>query len=116
MRNLLFAHIWTLCLMGLVISGCGSLSSFTGPENSGDSPPIIVHLQTRDRIVTVMAGPEGPLYTVRTRKGRVLAWQLREQELRARMPYIHHVLKTSYAEDDEAGVIWAGMMVHGRQE
>jgi len=116
MGKSLFVHIWTLCSIGLVVSGCGSLSSFTGPESSDDSPPIIVYLQTRDRIVTVMAGPEGHLYTVRTKEGRVLGWQLREQELRARAPYIHHVLKTSYAEDDEAGVIWAGMMVHDRQE
>ena len=38
--------------------------------------------------------------------------RLSEQELQVRLPYIYRLLQRSYAEDGEAGVIWAGMLVN----
>jgi hypothetical protein len=71
--------------------------------------PVIVHLEMRNEVVTVMSGYEGPAYTVTAKDGRILGEYLSEQELRARLPDIHRFLKTSYAENDKASVVWAGI-------
>jgi len=80
------------------------------------NPPVIVHLQTRRAMVTVMAGPEGRLYTVRDHEGRLLGRHLSERQLQSRAPEIHDLLKRSYAHHEGVDVIWAGMLEHDRLE
>ena len=115
MRTLSFVQALTLCSAALVSSGCGPQPLSTGPGIPDASPPVIVHLQTRNAIVTVMAGSEGRLYTIRTREGRVLGQHLSERELQVRVPDIHLLMKQSYAEEGPS-VIWAGMLEHDRLE
>jgi len=102
------------CLVVVAFSGCGQQSSLTqsGPVN--ETLPVIVHLETRDTVITALAGSDGPVYTVRTRTGRTLAQRLSEQELQVRLPRIHRLLKTSYAQTKKGDAIWAGMDVHNR--
>jgi hypothetical protein len=63
----------------------------------------------RNEVVTVISGYEGPAYTVTAKDGRILGEYLSEQELRAKLPDIHRFLKTSYAEGEKAGAVWAGI-------
>ncbi|MBM3879613.1 MAG: hypothetical protein FJ387_07815 [Verrucomicrobia bacterium] len=58
---------------------------------------MLGHLETRDRRVTVLLGPAGPRYRVEDRTGRVLHVELTEQELQARAPELHRLVKEGYA-------------------
>jgi len=76
--------------------------------NLEDSLPVIVSLGTRNEVVSIMSGYQGPVYTVTTKDGRILGKHLTEQELQVKLPNIYHFLKTSYANDEKGSAIWAG--------
>jgi hypothetical protein len=67
---------------------------------------VIVYLQTRGEIVSVMSGYEGAIYNVTAKDGEVLGKELFEQELQAKLPEIYHLVKTSYTGEESK--IWAG--------
>lgn len=113
MEKIALLTLWSVVL---VFSGCGERSAVRLTEHPRNTPPVIVHLQTRNEIITVMAGPDGPVYTVRAREGRMLGQRLSERELQAQLPKIYRFLKTAYAGDEKATVIWAGTVVHGLRE
>jgi hypothetical protein len=98
-----------LCWLMLIGSGCGNRPARVQTETPEDKCPVIVHLEMRNEVVTVMSGYEGPAYTVTAKDGRILGKCLSEQELRAKLPDIHRFLKTSYAENEKAGAVWAGI-------
>jgi len=99
--------IFILCWLILLGSGCGEQSVRVQTGNLEDNLPVIVSLKTRNEVVSIMSGYEGPVYTVTTRDGRIVGKNLSENELQVKLPNIYHFLKTSYA-DDEGSVIWAG--------
>jgi len=70
----------------------------------------IGHLKTRDHWVTISAGPDGALYTIKTEDGRVLLHGATDQELQARLPDVHRRVSTGIA-----GCAWAGLWIT-RQE
>lgn len=98
----------TLCWLTLITLGCGTQSARVQTENPEDSLPVIVHLETRNEVVSIMSGHEGLIYTVTTKDGRILVQHLSAQELQAQLPNIYHFLKTSYADNDRNDVVWAG--------
>lgn len=55
------------------------------------------HLETRDRVVTISLGETGPLYSIRTKKGRMLHEHLSANELQARSPGLFDLVKTGHA-------------------
>ena len=59
--------------------------------------PVVGHLETRDKIVTIQSGPNGLLYLVKTKDGKVLHESLSEEQLKAQAPEIHELIKTSVA-------------------
>jgi len=59
--------------------------------------PVIGHLETRDKIVTIQSGPNGLLYLVKTKDGKILHENLSEEQLKAQAPEIHELIKTSVA-------------------
>jgi hypothetical protein len=59
---------------------------------------VIVQLETRNEVVSIMSGHEGIIYIVTTKEGRILGQNLYEQELQVRLPNIYHFVKTSYAD------------------
>ena len=99
--------ILILCGLTLIGSGCGVQSGRVQSGNLEDNFPVIVSLETRNEVVSIMSGYEGPVYTVTTRDGRIVGENLSDNELQVKLPNIYHFLKTSYA-DDEGSVIWAG--------
>jgi hypothetical protein len=62
---------------------------------------ILGHLETKDRFVTLWAGPQ-PRYTVRTRDGKLLAERISAAELRTRYPELSRI-------NDATTVAWAGL-------
>ncbi len=99
--------IFILCWLILIGSGCGEQSGRVQTENLEDNLPVIIYLETRNEVVSIMSGYLGAVYTVTTKDGGTLGKDLSERELQVKLPNIYHFLKTSYA-DDEGSVIWAG--------
>jgi len=100
--------ILIFCWLILVGSGCGKQWGRVQTGNLEDKLPVIVYLETRTEVVSIMSGYEGPVYTVTTKDGRILGKHLSEQELQVKLPNIYYFLKTSYADDDKGSAIWAG--------
>ncbi len=113
MRKTAILMLW----LGFVaLSGCGERGAFTRSGSPHETLPVIVHLQTRHEVLTVLASPDGPAYTVRTREGRVLGERLSEQQLQAQLPHIYRLLKSSYADDEQRSVVWADTLNPGPQQ
>jgi hypothetical protein len=65
------------------------------------SGPVVGHLKTRDRVITIRSGAAGPLYTVKAEDGTILASDLPADELAARFPDLKQVVQGGIAD-------WAG--------
>jgi hypothetical protein len=100
--------ILIFCLLILISLGCGNESALLQTENPENELPVIVHLEKRNEVVSIISGREGFLYTVRTKDGRMLGQCLSEQELQAKLPDIYNSLKKSYAGCDKSGADWGG--------
>ncbi|MFC1451818.1 PEGA domain-containing protein [Verrucomicrobiota bacterium] len=64
--------------------------------------PSIGHLRTRDKLITIRTGPDGPLWTVRSDSGAVLAEDLSAAALSAKFPELRDVVEGGIAD-------WAGI-------
>ena len=69
----------------------------TGSAKAAADFPIIGYLEKRDRTITIKAGPKGPLYSVKTADGKVLAENLSADQLRAQAPELSEFLKKAVA-------------------
>lgn len=105
MRKIVISILCWLILLG---SGCGERSGRVQTGNLEDNLPVIVSLETRNDVVSIMSGYLGAVYTVTTKDGKILGKHLSEQELQVKLPNIYRFLKTSYADDEKGSVIWAG--------
>ena len=105
MQKIIMLIICWLILMGL---GCSNESERVKTENPDNELPVIIHLEKRNEIVTIISGQEGLLYTVRTKDGELLGQHLSEQELKAKLPDIYNSLKRSYAGSNKSDVFWGG--------
>ena len=57
----------------------------------------IVHLETRDRLVTIQSAGDGLVYRVESKDGKVLHENLSEEQLKAQAPETYELIKTSVA-------------------
>jgi hypothetical protein len=105
MEKIIILILCWLILMGL---GCNNESARMETENPEKEFPVIVHLEKRNEVVTIMSGQEELLYTVRTKDGRTLAQDLSEQELQTKLPDIYNSLKKSYAGCNKSDLFWGG--------
>ena len=60
--------------------------------------PVIGYLEKRDRTITVKAGPNSPVYSVKTADGKVLCDNLSREQLSAQAPELSEFLKTAVAD------------------
>jgi hypothetical protein len=60
---------------------------------------VIGYVEKRDRVITILSGPKGTVYSVATREGKVLFENRSLEELKAQAPDIHEFIKTSVAGD-----------------
>ena len=66
---------------------------------------VIGHLKTRDQVISITTGPDGPLYTIRSKEGLEIAIHLTKEELATRFPDLHEKIEKSMADPK----IWAGI-------
>ncbi len=110
MMNLMKLSMLLLVGSGLFLCGCPSREAndtVSCPLSVSAAPmdpahPVICHLKTRDKLITVCAGEEMALYTVKTHSGAVLAVNLSAMELSTRFPELKGVVEQGIAD-------WAGM-------
>lgn len=57
--------------------------------------PVIGHLEQRNRTITLKAGPQGTLYVVKSKDGKVLAAESTLEELKAQLPEVYDFLRTA---------------------
>ena len=100
--------ILIFCLLIIINPGCGNKSAIEQTENPENELPVIVHLEKRNEVISIISGREGLLYTVRTKDGRILGQGLSEQELQAKLPDIYNSLKKSYADCNKSSADWGG--------
>lgn len=94
-----------LLIVVLCLSLCGCKTGGTDASPSqGSANPTIGHLQTRAQRVTIHAGPEGPLYTVYSEAGQILAMDIPAEEVSRRFPELKMVMERGIAD-------WAGLEV-----
>jgi hypothetical protein len=66
--------------------------------------PVIVHLVSRDHVVSVTTGPDGPLYSAKTKDGVMVATGLTLQQLREEHPAVYRRLHPAISADASARV------------
>ena len=66
---------------------------------------VLGHLETRDQLITIQSGVDGPLYTIQSDDGTILAVAISSAELSSRFPDLKDVLEHGIA----GAIAWAGM-------
>ena len=61
---------------------------------------VIGYMQSRDRVVTISQGPEGTVYTVKNKDGKVLAENISEKDLKSKYPSVYSQVKYGLAGND----------------
>ena len=82
-------------LIAIVLTGPEPLTVPLEPVVAGQQ--VIVHLASRDHVVSITASPDGPRYTAKTREGVLLATGLTLQELQEQHPDVYQRLAPAIA-------------------
>jgi hypothetical protein len=67
---------------------------------STEKSNVIGYLQSRDKVVTIIRGEKGTIYTVKTKDGKTLAENLNEKDLETKYPVIFNQVKYGLAGND----------------
>lgn len=86
------------CLLGIVLVGM-LLAAAYGADQSANEP-VIGHLEKGGQVITIYAGEKGPLYTIKTKTGEVIAEKIDDTQLQARLPNLYRDLKNAVAGND----------------
>ena len=78
---------------------------FEPAEGKQSKGSVIGSLKTRDQVITITAGPDGPLYTIKSKEGGLIAINISGEELASRFPDLHEKMEKSLADPK----IWAGI-------
>ncbi len=71
-----------------------------GPQASTKKDGVIGYLESRDKIVTIFKGPNGAVYTIKTKDGKTLDTKLSEKNLQAKYPTLYNQVKHGLAGND----------------
>ncbi len=66
--------------------------------SADDAGAVVGMLKTNEHIIVITAGPEGPLYTVKSTVGTVLAEQLSGTQLALQFPRLEDLVNTGMAD------------------
>ena len=92
----------------IAVAGCALSPGKRSAEQSGkqmaasatdERYAVIGYLEKRDRVITIKSGPQGPVYSVATKAGKVLHENLSAEQLKAQAPELHELIKTGVAGD-----------------
>lgn len=88
-----------LPVAALFLGGCGA-SNEVATRPADPDAPVIGRLETRDLMLVVYSGTNGPMYTVASEDGKAIAENLNEQQLLARFPQLKPLIDEGMAADD----------------
>lgn len=66
---------------------------------SAESYPIIGYLEKRNYVITIKAAPQGTIYSVATKDGKILHENVSAEQLKAKAPELYQAVKTGLAND-----------------
>ena len=91
-----------LLALSCIFAACAGSPGTSHDEQAPlqDEPPVFGHLVFREHTVTIWLGDDGPLYTVATNDGQVLATRVDEDYLAANFPELRDMLDDSLAVGD----------------
>jgi hypothetical protein len=72
----------------------------SAPNEHGSPGPVIGHLETRGKRITIHGGKDEGYYTVKSLDGKVLAENLSGSELLSNFPYLHRIVENASAGND----------------
>jgi hypothetical protein len=70
------------------------------PKASAEKSAVVGYLHTRDKVVAISRGAEGPIYTVKTKDGKLLASDLNEKDFEEKYPTLFNQVKYGLAGND----------------
>ena len=92
------------CVLSFVLAGVLLAAAYGADPSSavsaGEEMPVIGHLEKSGQIITIYAGEKGPLYTVKTKEGKIIAEKIDDTQLQARLPDLYRDLKSAVAGND----------------
>jgi hypothetical protein len=79
--------------------------STNAATNNAATPdfPIVGHIEKRDRTITIKAGPNETIYSVKSADGKVLCNNVTLEQLRSQSPELHEFVKTAVAGNISSG-------------
>ena len=78
----------------------GAFGADPSSSVSTNEEMLIGYLEKNGQIIAIYAGDEGPLYTIKTRKGEVVAERIDEKQFQAKHPGLYRDLKSAVAGND----------------
>ena len=103
-----WAMIAVVAIFMIVMASCKLSPEKTSAEKSREHTTaaatnpyyaVVGYLEKREHVITIKAGPRGPVYSVATRDGKVLFEDLPSEQLKAQAPDIHELIRTGVAGD-----------------
>ena len=87
--------------LAFVLFASWGLIQLTKPVATGENADftVIGTMQSRNRIVTVMTGPEGIVYSIATKDGHSLFENISPEKLKAQAPVLHDFIERGLAGD-----------------
>ena len=93
-----FRCMFIFILFGALLAGASDTNrSFSA---STDEDMLIGYLEKHGQVIAIYAGDEGPLYTIKTKDGEVIAEKIDEKQLQAKHPDLYRDLKSAVAGND----------------
>jgi hypothetical protein len=71
-----------------------------GQQSPAAKDVVLGYLESRDRIVTLLRGTKGTIYTIKTKDGKTLATKLQEKDFQAQYPQLYDQIKYGVAGND----------------
>jgi len=61
--------------------------------------PVIGYLEKRNCVITIKSSPNGTIYSIATKDGKMLHENVSREQLKAQAPELYEVIKTGLAND-----------------
>jgi hypothetical protein len=89
-----------LMSLGFLVGGCAKSPAPVAPlAQINKDLPVICRLVSRDKTVTISAGPNGSVYSVHDAAGQLLLSYSTREKLRLRHPILSHQLDSAIVAD-----------------
>jgi hypothetical protein len=97
-----------------ILAQTNGIQASVGANKAPSKPelPIIGYIESRGRVITLKAGPNGTIYSCKTTDGKVLFENLSAEQLRAQSPDLDDFVKSAIATGkDPKGAVLDGRVM-----